>query len=51
TMAAFAPLGVGRKVFIHINTTNPVLLEDSEERATAAERGWEVAYDGMVLDA
>jgi pyrroloquinoline quinone biosynthesis protein B len=50
TMAAFAPLGVRRKVFIHINTTNPVLLDDSEERREVAEQGWEVAYDGMVLD-
>jgi pyrroloquinoline quinone biosynthesis protein B len=50
TMAAFASLGVGRKVFIHINTTNPVLLDDSEERREAAAQGWEVAYDGMALD-
>ena len=50
TMAAFAPLGVRRKVFIHVNTTNPVLLDDSEERHAVAEQGWEVAYDGMVLD-
>ena len=51
TMAAFAPLGVRRKVFIHINTTNPVLLDDSEERRAVIGQGWEVAYDGMVLDA
>ena len=51
TMAAFAPLGVKRKVFIHINTTNPVLLDDSEERRAAGEQGWEVAFDGMALDA
>ena len=50
TMAAFAPLAVRRKVFIHINTTNPVLLDDSEERRNVAEQDWEVAYDGMVLD-
>ena len=50
TMAAFASLGVRRKVFIHINTTNPVLLDDSEERRAVTEQGWEVAYDGMVLD-
>ena len=49
-MAAFAPLGVRRKVFIHINTTNPVLLDDSEERRSVAEQGWEVASDGMTLD-
>ena len=51
TMTAFAPLGVKRKVFIHINTTNPVLLDDSEERRAACDQGWEVAFDGMALDA
>ena len=50
TMAAFAPLRVGRKVVIHLNTTNPVLLDDSEERRAVTGQGWEVAYDGMVLD-
>src|SRR5690625_2388561 len=30
SMAAFAGLDVGRKVFVHINNTNPVLIEDSE---------------------
>ena len=50
TIASFTALGVKRKVFIHINTTNPVLLDDSSERRAAAAEGWEVAYDGMVLD-
>ena len=50
TMAAFAPLGVKRKVFIHVNTTNPVLLDDSEEQRAARDQGWEVAFDGMALD-
>ena len=49
TIAAFENLEVGRKIFIHINTTNPVLLEDSEERAFAAKAGWEVSYDGMEI--
>jgi pyrroloquinoline quinone biosynthesis protein B len=48
-IAAFAPLGVERKIFIHINNTNPLLLHDSAERREAAERGWEVAYDGMEI--
>ena len=47
TMAAFADLDVKRKIFIHINTTNPILLDDSPQRATAQEMGWEVAFDGM----
>lgn len=49
TIAAFAGLEVARKVFIHINTTNPILLEDSSERAEAAAAGWEVAHDGMEI--
>jgi pyrroloquinoline quinone biosynthesis protein B len=49
TMAAFASLNVDRKVFIHINNTNPLLLDDSPERAMAARLGWEVAYDGMEI--
>ena len=49
TIQAFKNLQVARKVFIHINTTNPVLLEDSEERALATKAGWEVSYDGMEI--
>jgi pyrroloquinoline quinone biosynthesis protein B len=49
TIAAFAGLGVGRKIFIHINNTNPVLLADSKERGAAEAAGWEVAHDGMEI--
>lgn len=38
-----------RKVLIHINNTNPILDEDSAERALLAAHGIEVAYDGMEL--
>jgi pyrroloquinoline quinone biosynthesis protein B len=48
-IAAFADLGVRRRVFIHINNSNPVLLEDSAERREAEAAGWEIAYDGMEL--
>src|SRR5579885_2644794 len=49
TIAAFKDLGVKRKIFIHINTTNPILIEDSAERKACAAAGWEVAYDGMDI--
>lgn len=49
TLAAFAGLDVQRKVFIHINTTNPILLDDSPERQTVEQAGWTVAWDGMEL--
>ena len=47
TLAAFADLDVKRKVFIHVNTTNPVLDEGSAERAEITAQGWDVAEDGM----
>lgn len=51
TIAAFKDLDVRRKIFIHINTTNPILLDDSEERRQVEAAGWEVSYDGMQLEA
>ena len=38
-----------RKVLIHINNTNPILREDSAERAELTQHGIEVAYDGMDI--
>lgn len=49
TLATFAASPVARKVFIHINNTNPILLSDSPERAAVEAAGWEVAYDGMEI--
>lgn len=43
------PLRASRKVLIHINNTNPILDEDSAERAQLRAAGIEVAYDGMEL--
>lgn len=49
TIAAFRDLGVKRRIFIHINNSNPVLLEDSPERREAEAAGWEIAHDGMEV--
>jgi len=38
-----------RKVLIHINNTNPILDDDSEQRALLARHGIEVAFDGMEI--
>ncbi len=38
-----------RKVLIHINNTNPILDENSAQRAELTARGIEVAFDGMEL--
>ena len=39
----------GRRLFIHINNTNPILIEDSPERAQVMQAGWAVAEDGMEI--
>lgn len=48
-LMAFGPTTKARKIFIHLNNSNPVLIEDSPERAHVVERGWDVAYDGMEI--
>lgn len=49
SIAAFEPLGVKRKVYVHINNSNPVLDDNSPERRAAEAAGWEVGYDGMEI--
>jgi pyrroloquinoline quinone biosynthesis protein B len=48
-IAAFRDLDVKRRIFIHINNSNPVLLDDSQERHAAEAAGWEIAFDGMEV--
>ncbi len=49
TLEQMAPLNIARKIFIHINNSNPVLRDDSPERAAVEGAGWEVSYDGMEV--
>ena len=42
-------LDIGRKMFLHINNSNPVLLRDSAERATAERAGWQIPADGTEI--
>lgn len=49
SMAAFADLGVSRKVYVHMNNSNPVLRPDSAERAEAEANGWTIGQDGMEI--
>lgn len=37
------------RIFIHLNNSNPVLRDDSPERAFVIDAGWEVAHDGMEI--
>jgi len=47
SMAALAGATVGKKIFIHINNTNPILCEDSPQAAAVRAAGWDIAFDGM----
>jgi pyrroloquinoline quinone biosynthesis protein B len=47
SMAACARLGIGRRVYVHINNSNPVLAAGSAQRAMVERAGWEIGFDGM----
>ncbi len=45
-IAALAGLDIDRKVFLHINNSNPALLHGSAERKIAESAGWQIPADG-----
>ena len=38
-----------RRIYVHINNTNPILIEGSPERRHVERKGWEIAEDGMEI--
>ena len=50
TIEAFRTIDVRRKILLHINNSNPILLDDSPEHGFVRAAGWEVAHDGMEVD-
>lgn len=49
SLSLLSGLRSARKIYIHVNNTNPLLDEDSDERQLVGKSGWEVAFDGMEL--
>jgi pyrroloquinoline quinone biosynthesis protein B len=49
SLALLSGLRARRKVFTHINNTNPILVEGSPERRAVEAAGWEVAHDGLEI--
>lgn len=49
SIAAFKPLGVKRRIYVHINNSNPALDESSAARKDVEASGWEVGHDGMEV--
>jgi pyrroloquinoline quinone biosynthesis protein B len=50
SLELLSSLSAARRVYVHVNNTNPVLLEDSPERRIVEEHGFEVAEDGLELE-
>jgi pyrroloquinoline quinone biosynthesis protein B len=49
SIAAFKDLDVAKKIYVHINNSNPVLNDNSPERKATEQAGWDVGYDGMEI--
>ena len=48
SLAALSGLA-SRRIFVHINNTNPILVDGSPERRRVEAAGWEVAEDGLEI--
>jgi pyrroloquinoline quinone biosynthesis protein B len=49
SLASLRDLDGTRKIYTHINNTNPILQEQSSERNAVQDAGWEVAWDGLEI--
>jgi pyrroloquinoline quinone biosynthesis protein B len=46
---SLAGLDIARKIFLHINNSNPALLHGSTERRLAEQAGWQIPADGTEI--
>ena len=49
SLARLAGVAAPRRVYTHVNNTNPMLVEGSPERLEVERGGWQVAFDGMEI--
>jgi pyrroloquinoline quinone biosynthesis protein B len=50
SLEAFTKIGARRKVYIHINNSNPILVRGTPEEAAVRAAGWDIAEDGMEIE-
>jgi pyrroloquinoline quinone biosynthesis protein B len=48
-IGSLAGLDIGRKIFLHINNSNPAQLHDSAERKMVEQAGWQIPADGTEI--
>ncbi len=51
SLRALDDVRIGRKIFVHINNSNPALRCDSAERAQVEAAGWQIGHDGLLIKA
>jgi len=49
SLAAWQDVDIARRIYVHINNSNPVLDENSRERGAVLAAGWEVGRDGLEI--
>jgi pyrroloquinoline quinone biosynthesis protein B len=49
SLERLATAEIPRRIYVHLNNTNPVLVEGSAKRRVVEAAGWEVAFDGMEI--
>jgi pyrroloquinoline quinone biosynthesis protein B len=49
SLAGLDGFSVKRRIYTHVNNTNPILMRRSRERERVQKAGWEVAFDGMEV--
>lgn len=49
TLETFPAGAKARRIFTHVNNTNPILIEGSPEERQVRAAGWDIAFDGMEL--
>ena len=49
SIEVFKPLGIKRRIYVHMNNSNPALEDGSAAHRAIEAAGWEVGYDGMEV--
>lgn len=50
SLCALADIDVARRIYVHINTTNPILEPGSDAEQAVTRAGWEIGFDGMEIE-
>ncbi len=50
SLAALRDADIARRIYVHINTTNPILEPGSVAETAVKQAGWEIGFDGMEIE-